>query len=103
MVGTDGKTIKLGDFGMSVLKRSGKGRHTIHANVGAVPWKAPESLKGEDPTVMSDVYGFGMCIFELFSGNIPWAGVPEAAVKFHVTKRKALPPRPKKLPTFSGV
>ncbi|EGZ28532.1 hypothetical protein PHYSODRAFT_476494 [Phytophthora sojae] len=64
MVGTDGKTIKLGDFGM-------------------MPWKAPEYLKGEDPTVMSDVYGFGMCILELISGTFPWAGLPEAAVKFH--------------------
>ncbi|ETI43601.1 TKL protein kinase [Phytophthora nicotianae P1569] len=100
MVGTDGKTIKLGDFGMSVLKRSGKGRHTAHANVGAVPWKAPEYLKGEDPTVMSDVYGFGMCILELFSGKFPWAGTLEVAVKFHVTKRKILPPRPKKLTNF---
>nr|KAE8947822.1 hypothetical protein PF009_g2577 [Phytophthora fragariae] len=97
MVGTDGKTIKLGDFGMSVLKRSGKGRHTAHAIAGAVPWKAPEYLKGDDPTVMSDVYGFGMCILELISGTFPWAGLPEAAVKFHVTKRKALPPRSKKL------
>ncbi|KAL3666498.1 hypothetical protein V7S43_008131 [Phytophthora oleae] len=97
MVGSDGKTIKLGDFGMSVLKRSGKGRHTAHANVGAVPWKAPEYLTGADPTVMSDVYGFGMCILELFSGKFPWAGVPEAAVKFHVTKHKLLPPRPKHL------
>ncbi|GMF60494.1 unnamed protein product [Phytophthora fragariaefolia] len=96
MVGTDSKTIKLGDFGMSVLKRSGKGRHSAHANAGAIPWKAPEYLKGEDPTVMSDVYGFGMCILELVSGNFPWAGLPEAAVKFHVTKRKALPNRPKK-------
>ncbi|KAG7393748.1 kinase suppressor of Ras 2 [Phytophthora pseudosyringae] len=100
MVGTDGKTIKLGDFGMSVLKRSGKGRHAAHANVGAVPWKAPEYLMGEDPTVMSDIYGFGMCILELFSGNIPWTGVPDAAVKFHVTKRKTLPPRPRKLTNF---
>ncbi|KAE9347277.1 hypothetical protein PR003_g7014 [Phytophthora rubi] len=97
MVGTDGKTIKLGDFGMSVLKRSGKGRHTSHANAGAVPWKAPEYLQGENPTVISDVYGFGMCILELISGKYPWAGITEAAVKFHVTKRKALPPRPKEL------
>ncbi|KAG3231117.1 hypothetical protein PI124_g23788 [Phytophthora idaei] len=100
MVGPDSKTIKLEGFGMSVLKRSGRGRHTAHANVGAVPWKAPEYLKGEDPTVMSDIYSFGMCIFELLSGNIPWAGVPEAAVKFHVTKRKALPPRPKTCTDF---
>ncbi|KAJ8561994.1 hypothetical protein ON010_g7686 [Phytophthora cinnamomi] len=97
MVGTDGKTIKLGDFGMSVLKRSGMGRHTTHANAGAVPWKAPEYLMGSEPTVMSDVYGFGMCILELISGTFPWAGLPEAAVKFHVTKRKLLPPRSKKL------
>ncbi|KAG1700239.1 hypothetical protein DVH05_012044 [Phytophthora capsici] len=97
MVGSDGKTIKLGDFGMSVLKRSGKGRHSAHAIAGAVPWKAPEYLMGADPTVMSDVYGFGMCILELFSGKFPWAGVPEAAVKFHVTKRKLLPPRPNQL------
>ncbi|GMF23930.1 unnamed protein product [Phytophthora lilii] len=94
MVGTDGKTIKLGDFGMSVLKRSGKGRHAAHSNVGAMPWKAPEYLLGGDPSPASDVYGFGMCILELISGNFPWAGMPEAAVKFHVTKRRALPPRP---------
>jgi hypothetical protein len=100
MVGTDNKTIKLGDFGMSVLKRSGNGRHAAHENVGAVPWKAPEYLKGAEPTVMSDVYGFGMCILELLSGKIPWDGVPEAAVKFHVTRRKALPPRPKKFDDF---
>lgn len=56
----------------------------------------PEYLKGEEPTVMSDVYSFGMCILELISGDLPWAGLPEAAVKFHVTKRKALPPRSKK-------
>ncbi|POM70987.1 TKL protein kinase [Phytophthora palmivora] len=100
MVGIDGKTIKLGGLGMSALKRSGKSRHRAHANVGAVPWKAPEYLKGDDATVMSDIYGFGMCILELLSGSIPWSRVPEAAVKFHVTKRKALPPRPKKLNDF---
>ncbi|OWY98744.1 TKL protein kinase, partial [Phytophthora megakarya] len=74
MVGTDGKTIKLGDFGMSVLKRSGKRRHSAHEDVGA--------------------------ILELFSGNVPWPNVPEAAVKFHVTRRKVLPPRPTKLSDF---
>ncbi|OWY93868.1 TKL protein kinase, partial [Phytophthora megakarya] len=100
MVGTDGKTIKLGDFRMSVLKRSEKRRHSAHEDVGAVPWKAPEYLKGNEPTIMSDTYEFGMCILELLSGNVPWPNVPEAAVKFHVTRRKVLPPRPKKLSDF---
>ncbi|KAG7384595.1 kinase suppressor of Ras 2 [Phytophthora pseudosyringae] len=100
MVGTDGKTIKLGDFGESVLKRSATGRRAAHANVGAVRWKAPEYLMGEDPTVMSDIYEFGMCILELFSGNIPWGKIDNLVVEYHVTKRKTLPPRPKKLTDF---
>ncbi|KAG6609277.1 TKL protein kinase [Phytophthora cinnamomi] len=96
MVGTDGKTIKLGGFGMSVLKRSGMGRlPPIHANAGAVDWKAPEFLEGAEPTELSDVYGFGMCILELISGRRPWGNLPDPVVKFHLTKRKALPSRPK--------
>jgi hypothetical protein len=98
MVGTDSKTIKLGDFGMSVLKRSRDGRHAAHEDVGAMRWKAPEYLTGEEPTAMSDVYGFGMCILELLSGKVPWSSLAvDLFVKFHVTTRKALPPRPKRL------
>ncbi|RLN46015.1 hypothetical protein BBJ28_00026874 [Nothophytophthora sp. Chile5] len=96
MVGTDEKNIKLGDFGLSVLKRQKGAKEDAHKVLGAYRWKAPECLLGlTGPTAESDTFGFGMCIIELISGEFPWGSImPDPAVKFHVAKRKSLPPRP---------
>ncbi|RLN36846.1 hypothetical protein BBJ28_00004592 [Nothophytophthora sp. Chile5] len=96
MVGTDEKNIKLGDFGLSVLKRQKGSKEDAHKSLGAYRWKAPECLLGlTGPTAESDTFGFGMCIIELISGEFPWGPtMPDPAVKFHVAKRKSLPPRP---------
>ncbi|KAF4319622.1 hypothetical protein BBO99_00006069 [Phytophthora kernoviae] len=98
MVGTDEKNIKLGDFGLSVMKRRGGNNDKDYAVSGAYRWKAPECLLGAEPSVESDIFGFGMCILEIFSGAFPWGNnLIDAAVKFYVTKRKQLPPRPRGL------
>ncbi|KAG7395261.1 kinase suppressor of Ras 2 [Phytophthora boehmeriae] len=98
MVGTDEKNIKLGDFGLSVVKRRGGGSNKNYVVPGAYRWKAPECLLGAEPSVESDIYSFGMCILEIFSGAFPWGNnLAELAVKFYVTKKKQLPPRPRGL------
>ncbi|RLN91164.1 hypothetical protein BBJ28_00021391 [Nothophytophthora sp. Chile5] len=96
MVGADEKNIKLSDFGLSVMKRQQGAKEYALKVMGAYRWKAPELLLGlTGPTVESDVFGFGMCIIELISGEFPWGPtMPDPAVKFHVAKGKSLPPRP---------
>lgn len=107
LVGADGRA-KLTDFGLSSLV----GQHDQEPGaeeqvdggkshpIGAVRWKAPEVLRGERASFASDVFSFGMCIIEAVSGEFPWGmQLPDAAVKFHVVKRKKLPLRP---PAFAG-
>jgi len=35
-------------------------------------WAAPEVLRGEQPSEASDVYSFGLVIYEMLTGNVPY-------------------------------
>uniref|UniRef100_A0A7S1ILY5 Protein kinase domain-containing protein n=1 Tax=Eutreptiella gymnastica TaxID=73025 RepID=A0A7S1ILY5_9EUGL len=62
--------IKLCDFGMSRTKK-----HTrIHTKQmgGSPPWTAPECLRGDDFTEKSDIYSFGVLMWEIMTREIPW-------------------------------
>ena len=78
--------VKIGDFGESILdakevvttqmssqdpSRGGGG------GGGTMSFVAPEILKGEKPTKLSDIYSFGMFLVELLEPgwNNPWDGV----------------------------
>ena len=70
LVDDDGRA-KVADFGMSGFKRESMSRVT--AAVGTVSWTAPEVLKGDKTQGKSaDVYGFGVIVWELFTGQLPW-------------------------------
>jgi serine/threonine protein kinase len=56
---------KVTDFGLSSKKQIGA--------VGTPYWMAPELLKGlSSNTAASDIYAFGMVIYEIYSGQIPY-------------------------------
>ncbi|XP_068318164.1 probable serine/threonine-protein kinase SIS8 isoform X2 [Pyrus communis] len=63
-------TVKVGDFDLSKLKnatflsaRSGR---------GTPQWMAPEVLRNEPSNEKSDVFGFGVILWELMTQSIPW-------------------------------
>src|ERR1043165_75435 len=39
---------------------------------GVIPYMAPEILRGKEYTKSSDIYGFGMIMWELITGRIPF-------------------------------
>ncbi|OWY99585.1 Serine/threonine protein kinase [Phytophthora megakarya] len=102
LIGNDGLA-KLTDFGLSTLlanpvlnkeEPETELEDSEKPNVGAVRWKAPEVLEGENATLASDVYSFGMCILEAASGTFPWGKMLDAAIKHHVVKQKRIPQCP---------
>jgi serine/threonine protein kinase len=66
---------KIADFGLSTFKDS-----TMTQTVGVVAtpaWTDPEVIKGaKKHSEASDMYSFGVIVWEVFSGEAPWAGVP---------------------------
>jgi serine/threonine protein kinase len=64
---------KLSDFGMSRQLDGGKKRGTTKADTGPVRWMAPESLKDQEYSTQSDVWMFGVLMFEVFAQSEPHA------------------------------
>jgi serine/threonine protein kinase len=85
--------VKLTDFGIArVLDTAGL--TTPHAIMGTPHYMAPEAATGVvDPA--ADVYAVGVVLYELVSGQTPYAGEPLAVLRRHVESE---PERPSGLP-----
>ena len=65
---------KLADFGLAVVKSESSTLATV-SSAGTTNWKAPElSFKTGRATHASDMYSFACVLYELASGQAPWAG-----------------------------
>ncbi|KAF7373429.1 Non-specific serine/threonine protein kinase [Mycena sanguinolenta] len=88
----------VANFGLSiVLERTAS--TTSHR--GSLHWMAPELIdpsrwKDEFPRTASDVYAFGCVCFELYTGQPPFANLPELSVLMKVIEgeRPERPPGP---------
>lgn len=63
-------TVKVGDFGLSRLKNSTF--LTAKSGKGTPQWMAPEVLRNEPSNEKSDIYSFGVVLWELATEKIPW-------------------------------
>ncbi|GJR45981.1 PAC motif-containing protein [Tanacetum coccineum] len=63
-------TVKVGDFGLSRIK------HQTYLNTklgrGTPQWMAPEILRSEQADEKSDVYSYGVVLWEIMTEKIPW-------------------------------
>ncbi|KAI3512373.1 hypothetical protein L1887_19688 [Cichorium endivia] len=63
-------TVKVGDFGLSRIKH-----HTYlrtKSGKGTPQWMAPEILRNEQADEKSDVYSYGVVLWEITTEKIPW-------------------------------
>lgn len=63
--------VKLCDFGLSRTK-SKLDKLNLFGRVGTPHWMAPEILRCKQYTEYSDVYSFGMILWEMITGEIPY-------------------------------
>lgn len=77
----DDLTVKIGDFGLATAKTRWSGSQQSHQPTGSILWMAPEVIrmeKKENPySFQSDVYAFGIVLFELLAGQLPYSNVSE--------------------------
>ncbi|POG60391.1 kinase-like domain-containing protein [Rhizophagus irregularis DAOM 181602=DAOM 197198] len=63
---------KIGDLGLSQAVNNRLSNNEIY---GVIPYIAPEIFKGSEFSQKSDIYGFGMIMWELTTGCKPFADV----------------------------
>jgi len=71
-------TVKIGDFGLATVKTRWSGSQQSHQPTGSILWMAPEVIRMQDSnpyTVFSDVYSFGICLYEMLSSMLPYSHI----------------------------
>ncbi|CAL2225622.1 unnamed protein product [Prunus armeniaca] len=86
---------KVGDFGLSRIKRN----TLVSGGVrGTLPWMAPELLNGSSNRVSEkvDVYSFGIVMWEILTGEEPYANMHCGAIIGGIVNNTLRPPIPKR-------
>ncbi|EYB86668.1 hypothetical protein Y032_0275g1061 [Ancylostoma ceylanicum] len=85
---SDDKVVKISDFGLSRLGL----QYTIRtARKLPIKWLAPETITTFTFSLKTDVFTFGVMVFEIFtSGCEPWDGLSNAEVKKGLVEGKVL-------------
>ncbi|XP_050663615.1 raf homolog serine/threonine-protein kinase Raf isoform X2 [Leptidea sinapis] len=77
----DDWSVKIGDFGLATAKVRWSDSSTCggvqwQQPTGSILWMAPEVIRMEEPapyTFRSDVYSYGIVLFELMAGELPYS------------------------------
>ena len=75
--------IKIMDFGLAKLKGSLK-LTRASSTVGTLAYMAPEQIQGEEVDARSDIFSYGVVLFELLTGKLPFRGEHEAAMMYSI-------------------
>ncbi len=84
--------VKICDFGLSRFRMASK--LSAGSKLGTPEWTAPEVLQSSTNSEAGDVYSYGVVLWEIFTGKIPWEDVSAMQVVLMVgfhNSRLAIP------------
>jgi len=79
--------IKVMDFGLAKLKGSLKLTRTS-STIGTLAYMSPEQIRGMDADARSDIFSFGVVLFEMATAKIPFRGEHEAAIMYSIVNEE---------------
>ncbi|KAG8038023.1 hypothetical protein G9C98_006348 [Cotesia typhae] len=94
LIGPD-ESVKISDFGTS---RQWNNRSTKMTFAGTVAWMAPEIIRNEPCSEKVDIWSYGVVVWELLSGEIPYKDVDSSAIIWGVGNNSLHLPIPKSWP-----
>ncbi|KAJ3486030.1 hypothetical protein NLI96_g4520 [Meripilus lineatus] len=93
----------LTDFGLSQIKqtsvitrpsRKNRNRANRARHLGTLRYMAPEQLSKNNFNMKTDIYSFGMTMYEIFAGVAPFSHIPGQEIFGLVIDRRCRPDRP---------
>jgi len=80
---TDEGVVKIMDFGLAKLKGVTKVTRT-GTTLGTLQYMSPEQAQGKEADHRSDIFSFGVVLYEMITGQLPFKGEHEAAVVYSI-------------------
>jgi serine/threonine protein kinase len=86
MLRKDG-VVQIMDFGLAKLRESSSKINRLTkqgSTVGTAGYMSPEQVQGMDADHRSDIFSFGVLLYELLTGQLPFRGVHETALAYEI-------------------
>jgi len=82
--------VKIMDFGLAKVKGATK-LTTAGSTLGTAAYMSPEQASGEEVDQRSDIFSFGVVLYELLAGQLPFKGEHQAAVIYSILNEEPQP------------
>lgn len=87
---TESGQVKVMDFGLAKVK-GGSQVTKVGSTVGTVAYMSPEQARGEEADARSDLWSFGVVLYEMLSGVMPFASDYEHAIMYTILNEEPKP------------
>jgi len=100
MVTAEG-SVKVLDFGLAQLSTTAKETNTKDYS-GTATYMAPELVLGKDADIRSEAWAYGVVLYQLFTGELPFDGAYEQAITYSILDEEPTPvkERAKDIPQY---
>ncbi len=82
--------VRVLDFGLARMRGTSRLTHA-GSTVGTLAYSPPELIQGNDAEPSSDIYSFGVVLYQMLSGHLPFETDHEAALLYSILRDE---PRP---------
>jgi Protein kinase domain len=91
MIVNDAGDLKIIDFGLASCAHQ-EGMTATGLILGTPEYMAPEQVAGKKADERADIYSFGIILYEIFTGKVPFSGESAIAVGFQQMRDEPLCP-----------
>ena len=88
----DGKgKVKIVDFGLAKVKNISRGITKQGSTVGTIKYMSPEQIRNQNIDHRSDIWSFGVILYEMITGRYPFKGEHDASLFYSIINQSPEP------------